>query len=45
MHMMPSGAHLGAIGKVAKLGFPEDERVRILQRIAQLKAQYAKLGE
>ena len=36
---------LRAVGEVAELGLPQDERVGVLQRVAQLKAEDAKLGQ
>lgn len=37
--------YLSAIGKVAELCLPEDERVGVLQSVAQLEAQDAELGQ
>ena len=41
----PKGCHLCAVGKVAKLGLPQDQGVGVLQGVAQLEAQDAKLGQ
>ena len=38
-------AHLSSVGKVAELGFPDDQAVGVLQGIAQLKAQGAVLAQ
>ena len=37
--------NLGAVGKVAELGLPEDKGVGVLKGVAQLKSQDAELAQ
>ena len=37
--------HLGAVGEIAELGFPHDQHVRLVERVAVIEAEDGGLGE
>ena len=36
--------HLGAVGEVAELGFPHDQHVRLVERVAVIEAEHGRFG-